>query len=171
MKVPFDDLTSLISTWSEIRMSMLEGPQVEPKHVTLPSSDHTSACIRLRTLLSKYPFVPLGTVLALVCRPILITVPGGCNEICLGTKVSLRGIRCKAGKAGLGVEAAGALSFVYGDMLQIVRVDEERLEIDEWRGWVIRGTAQGTAQGTARDQMYGLLRARHCVRFTTLAGK
>ena len=82
--------------------------------LTLPSSLQTSACMRLRTLESKYPFAPFGIVFAFVWRPIFTFVPGGAREICLGTKVSLSGVRCSAGKTwlgagdGEGVDAGGA---------------------------------------------------------------
>ena len=66
---------------------------------TLPSSLQTSACIRLSTLESKYPFEPFGIVLAFVWRPILTLVPAGASEICFGTNVSLSGVRCSAGNA------------------------------------------------------------------------
>lgn len=94
------DLLSLISAVSLLRNKAKR---------TLPSSLQTSACILLSTLLSKYPFVPFGTVLAFVCRPILTLTPEGLSEICLGTNVSLSGVRWRAGK-GAGGEGAAVVA-------------------------------------------------------------
>lgn len=110
MKVPFDDLTSLMKTCETAQLinhlpARLRGQRHCMKAAvrTFPSSLHTSACARLRTFESKYPFVPFGMLLAFVCRPILTLVPGGSSEICLGVKVPLRGVRCRAGKTVEGV--------------------------------------------------------------------
>lgn len=71
--------------------------EVRPPQRTFPSSLQTSACALLSTFESKYAFAELGIVLALVCLPILTLTPGGSRETCFGTKVPLRGVRCKAG--------------------------------------------------------------------------
>ena len=61
---------------------------------TFPFSSQTSACCRLKTFESKYPFRSPGTVLVLVCRPIFTR---WLSAMCLGIKVSLRGKSERAG--------------------------------------------------------------------------
>lgn len=103
IKVPLDDLTSLIKTCRTcVSPSTSAWRRVTGARLTFPSSDQTSACARLSTLLSKYPLVAFGTVLALICLPILTRPPPPplvvwSSEICFGTKVPLSGVRCNAG--------------------------------------------------------------------------
>jgi hypothetical protein len=63
IKVPFDDLTSLMYICHQLELS---------DSLTLPPCSQISACSRDRTLESKYAFLSPGTVLLLVCLPILI---------------------------------------------------------------------------------------------------
>lgn len=64
-----------------------------------------------------------GIVLAFVCRPILILVPGFPSAICFGTKVSLSGVRCSAGNGGGAEAVSGGAAGVEGVGVEGTGVD------------------------------------------------
>jgi hypothetical protein len=79
MKVPLDDLTSLIQTFQFICIVNRKNSFIckldELGNVTKPTcpfSNQISACVLERTLESKIPFVASGGFLALTLRPILM---------------------------------------------------------------------------------------------------